>query len=53
MPTGPEKYVRSRDTIVNIFGIAYFNESLAIQDPVNKLMDKKCNQNISKNDSFE
>ena len=28
-------------------------ESLAIQDPTNRLIDKKCNQKINKNASFE
>ena len=35
------KYVRTKDKIVIIFGIEYFIESLAIHDPVNKLIDKK------------
>ena len=31
----------------------YLSASLTIQEPINKLMDKKCNQKINKNDSSE
>ena len=31
----------------------YLKESLTIHAPTNKLIDKKCNQKIKKNASFE
>ena len=35
------------------FGILYLKESLAIHEPTNKLIDKKCNQKINRKSSFE
>ena len=40
------KKVKTSEGIIIIFGIKYFLESLTIQVPVNKLIAKKCSQNI-------
>ena len=37
-----------KDITKIILGTEYLNESLAIQDPTNRLIDKKCSQKISK-----
>ena len=51
-PTGPEKYVKIRDGIVIILGIKYLLASLIIQAPANKLIARKCSQNISNKTSL-
>ena len=44
---------KSKDIAEKICGIICLSESRAIQDPINKLKLKKCNQNISKKVSLE
>ena len=53
IPNGPVKYVIIRDSAVKNRGIEYLMESRAIQDPTNKLIDKKCSQKIKRKASFE
>ena len=40
-------------TAAKNFGIEYLKESLEIQDPINKLIAKKCNQKINRKFSSE
>ncbi len=41
------------EKITTNLGIRYILESVAIQLPTNKFIDKKCNQKIKRNASFE